>query len=499
MLSWLFFLLTTHLIGQYLPSFSVELGSSNYLLGDQRLHHIPSDHGSSPTVVSWHGSSPDEVGSSTTVVSWQVATVDNGTAFKSPTVVSWHGSSPDEVGSSTTVVSWQATVDNGTAFKSSPECFQQNLPLFPVKLGTTFDYPTVVSLKEAATVDDVNYPIVMSLQEATTVDDEDSFGTSFKATVDESDLFQNFVLSFCFVMQSGIISTISLVGLCRIHRRISWKKRQSLYLDGIFCLVNLLPALPTTMWFIAAFIVFVTFAYKFTFEKKSNHCRPRHYSLIQKCQSRFYQSVNDKAKVGAGVLCIPTGQLFLDSIRLFICSFANDLDSNFSSISLIFSGVLPIAFITTVIGGISTNVFLFISNVLASAFGFVVGKLTQCLVKLTPDEKILTLFIKANETLSFRVGENETVEQIKRMVGAKLGIDFRLIRLTYGSKDLVDKFHLASYFLPDQATLHLSIRILGGSSDKKVCASQICCSIPFSFTIYLRLHCLSSCPEEKNR
>ena len=100
------------------------------------------------------------------------------------------------------------------------------------------------------------------------------------------------------------------------------------------------------------------------------------------------------------------------------------------------------------------------------------GKLTQCLVKLTPDVKILTLFIKANKTLAFRVGENETVEQIKRMVGVKLGIDFRFIRLTYGSKDLVNKFALASYFLPDQVTLHLSIRILGGNNDKKVSASH---------------------------
>jgi hypothetical protein len=449
MLVFLFFLLTNHLIGQCLPSFSVELGSSNYQLGDQRLHHIPSDLGSSPSVVSW-----------------QVATVDNGksfgTAFDDSSVTTCNctaelGSSPEELESSpTAMISWQlVTIDKVgcfvTAFKSSPKGFQQNLPLFPVELGTKCNYPTV-----------------MSLQEMVMVDDEGNLGMTFKATVDDSDFFRNFILSFCFVMHSGIISTISFVGLCQIHRRISWKKRQSLHIDGILCLVNLLPAFPTTMCFIAAVILFFTFAYKFTFEKKSNHCRPRHYSLIQKCQSRCYLSVKDMAKVRAGVLYIPTGQLFLDSIRLFTCFFANDLDSYLSSISLIFSGVLPIAFITTVIGAISTNIFLLISNVFASAFGFVEGKPTQCLVKLSPDEKILTLFIKANETLAFRVGQNETVGQIKRIAGVKLGINFRFIRLTYGSKDLVDKFRLASYFLPDQATLHLSIRIPGGNNDKKV-------------------------------
>ena len=250
MLVFLFFLLTNHLIGQYLPSFSVELDSSNYQLGDQRLHHIPSELGSSPTPM----------------MSWQVATVDNGGSF-----------------------------------------------------GTAFDNSSV--MKCNCTADLGSSPSPMMSWQVATVDNGGSFETTFKVTIDESDLFQNFFLSFYFVMQSGIISTISLVGLCRIHRTIPWRKRQRLHLDGVFYLVNLLPALPTTMCFIAAVILFFTFAYKFTFEKKSNHCRPRHYSLIQKCQSRCYQSVKDMAKVGAGVLCIPTGELFLDTIRQFICSF----------------------------------------------------------------------------------------------------------------------------------------------------------------------------------
>ena len=185
--------------------------------------------------------------------------------------------------------------------------------------GTAFDNSSV--MKCNCTADLGSSPSPMMSWQVVTVDNGGSFETTFKVTIDESDLFQNFFLSFYFVMQSGIISTISLVGLCRIHRTIPWRKRQRLHLDGVFYLVNLLPALPTTMCFIAAVILFFTFAYKFTFEKKSNHCRPRHYSLIQKCQSRCYQSVKDMAKVGAGVLCIPTGELFLDTIRQFICSF----------------------------------------------------------------------------------------------------------------------------------------------------------------------------------
>ena len=65
------------------------------------------------------------------------------------------------------------------------------------------------------------------------------------------------------------------------------------------------------------------------------------------------------------------------------------------------------------------------------------------------------------------ISEKETVEQLKRMVGLKIGVNFRSIRLTFGSKPLLDKSPLGE-FLTDQVTLHLSLRLLGGSGDEKV-------------------------------
>jgi len=64
------------------------------------------------------------------------------------------------------------------------------------------------------------------------------------------------------------------------------------------------------------------------------------------------------------------------------------------------------------------------------------------------------------------------VEQLKRKVGSKIGVDFRSIRLTFGTKYLVDNFHLGEY-LPNQATIHMCTRLLGGNGEKKVKVSTL--------------------------
>jgi len=69
--------------------------------------------------------------------------------------------------------------------------------------------------------------------------------------------------------------------------------------------------------------------------------------------------------------------------------------------------------------------------------------------------------------MAFKVSKEETVDRLKKKIGLKIGVNSRDIRLTYGTKFLVDNFRLGEY-LPDQATLHLSLRLLGGNGNEKV-------------------------------
>jgi hypothetical protein len=80
-----------------------------------------------------------------------------------------------------------------------------------------------------------------------------------------------------------------------------------------------------------------------------------------------------------------------------------------------------------------------------------------------PEE--LHLFVRGQKTMAFSVSKCETVEQLKRKVGWKFGVHFRDILLTYSTKALLDKCRLGDY-LPNQATLHLSLRLLGGNEDE---------------------------------
>ena len=69
--------------------------------------------------------------------------------------------------------------------------------------------------------------------------------------------------------------------------------------------------------------------------------------------------------------------------------------------------------------------------------------------------------------MSFMVSKCETVKQLKRKVGSKIGVSYRSIRLTFGTKYLVNHSRLDEY-LPNKATLHLSLRLLGGNGEEKV-------------------------------
>jgi len=69
--------------------------------------------------------------------------------------------------------------------------------------------------------------------------------------------------------------------------------------------------------------------------------------------------------------------------------------------------------------------------------------------------------------MAFSVSKNETVELLKRRVASIIGVNCRDIRLTFGTKYLVDHSRLDEY-LPNKVTLHLSLRLLGGNGEEKV-------------------------------
>ena len=192
--------------------------------------------------------------------------------------------------------------------------------------------------------------------------------------------------------------------------------------------------------------------------------------------------------VGMGQLCLSASECITNSIFCCLCAHWCNLMSHGQ---LLFTGKTALTnFLSMAIGVIQTYSFLIdpfaniVSRIIAFLSAFVSNLIqnlpsttmifpvstmcTRFIIRSTPPiEKMLNLFIRANETIAFRVSENETVEQLKRNVGLKLGVDFRNIRLTYGAKDLVDNSHLSSYFLPDQGTLHLSSRLCGGCDTKR--------------------------------
>jgi hypothetical protein len=90
-------------------------------------------------------------------------------------------------------------------------------------------------------------------------------------------------------------------------------------------------------------------------------------------------------------------------------------------------------------------------------YRFVKGLIESFQTQPIADANKLHLYVQANKTMLFMVSKCKTVEHLKKKVGSKIGVSYRSIRLTYATKDLVDKCRLGE-FLPDQATLHLSLR-----------------------------------------
>ena len=100
-------------------------------------------------------------------------------------------------------------------------------------------------------------------------------------------------------------------------------------------------------------------------------------------------------------------------------------------------------------------------------YRFVIGLIESFQTQPIADTNQLHLFVRADKTMAFSVSKKETVQQLKRQVAFKIGVNFRDIRLTFGTKYLVDNFCLGEC-LPDQATIHLCTRLLGGNGEKKV-------------------------------
>ena len=94
-----------------------------------------------------------------------------------------------------------------------------------------------------------------------------------------------------------------------------------------------------------------------------------------------------------------------------------------------------------------------------------IGLIESFQTQSVPEE--LHLFVRGQKTIAFSVSKHETVEQLKRKVASKIGVNFRDIRLTFGTKYLVNHSRLDEY-LPNKATLHLSLRLLGGNGEEKV-------------------------------
>ena len=100
-------------------------------------------------------------------------------------------------------------------------------------------------------------------------------------------------------------------------------------------------------------------------------------------------------------------------------------------------------------------------------YRFVIGLIESFQTQPIADTNQLHLFVRADKTMAFSVSKNETVELLKRRVASIIGVNCRDIRLTFGTKYLVDHSRLDEY-LPNKVTLHLSLRLLGGNGEEKV-------------------------------
>ncbi len=87
--------------------------------------------------------------------------------------------------------------------------------------------------------------------------------------------------------------------------------------------------------------------------------------------------------------------------------------------------------------------------------------------EVLPEASILHLFVRFEKTFGISISMLTTVEQLKRVISARTGIPVADQVLTFGTRCMIDRMNLSDYNLFNQATLHLSLRLLGGVSVTK--------------------------------
>lgn len=85
----------------------------------------------------------------------------------------------------------------------------------------------------------------------------------------------------------------------------------------------------------------------------------------------------------------------------------------------------------------------------------------RCVYK---NEDGFQIFIKGldGKSLTFQIGENDTIENLKEMCYGKTGIYANEQRLIFTGKQLEDKRTVQSYNIQRDQSLHLVLRLRGG-------------------------------------
>jgi len=81
----------------------------------------------------------------------------------------------------------------------------------------------------------------------------------------------------------------------------------------------------------------------------------------------------------------------------------------------------------------------------------------------------MNIFVKSlnQETTCFQVDASETISGLKNLIAQREGVEQELQRLVYGGICLDNEKTLLEYEIPCDATLHLSLGLMGGKKGKK--------------------------------